>query len=77
MSGITATEPPNRQARRHPDAPVVVAVHAPYVSKRGLFHDMYFARCSECGLYRRYQSTGLRICPCGARYQLVAGAVIA
>ena len=74
---IAATEPRNRQERRHGVPPVVVAVHAPYVSKRGLMHDMYFARCHACGFYRRYQSTGFRICPCGARYQLIAGAVIA
>lgn len=76
MSGTTATEPSNRRERRHGPAPVVVAVHAPYVSRRGLLHDIYFARCRECGFYRRYQSTGFRICPCGAHYNVVVGAVV-
>jgi hypothetical protein len=79
-SQITATveeiAPQNRQQRRHPEPPIVVAVHAPYTSRRGLTHDLYFARCRECGYYRRYQALGLRICPCGAHHRLVQGSAI-
>lgn len=77
MDGPIAIKPQNRRERRHDIPPVAVAVHARTVSRRGLLSDLYIVRCCECGCYRRHQSLGLRVCPCGARYRLVEGAVIA
>lgn len=57
--------------------PIVNARAAHTKSRRGLIWSQFFGQCPRCGEQRAFTKSGLRVCPCGARINLVVTSEVA
>lgn len=71
----TSTTKQRNRSRNDPQK--VAGTHVRSVDRDGMPGDLYFARCSGCGVRRRHMADGLRRCPgCRELYVIVVTAVI-